>query len=80
MENGFRRPPFFDAVISPFVQRETIGMAISNTNKWMVNQSDFLLCYVKHNSESKCDMLEYAKSKKHITIINLADSDTNLLP
>jgi len=44
---------------------------IIKTNEYMVNNSDFLICYVQHCFGGAAKTLEYARKKKHIKIINI---------
>lgn len=45
---------------------------ISWRNKWMVNESDIILCYVRHSSGGAAQFVEYGRQKGKM-IINLAD-------
>ncbi len=45
---------------------------ISKCNQYMVNMSEYVICYVKYSFGGAARTMEYAKTKKHITIINLA--------
>ena len=47
--------------------------AIIKRNRWMVQQSQFLVCYVDHSWGGAWQALEYAKGQPHICIQNLAD-------
>ena len=46
--------------------------AISKRNKWMVQQSEYVIAYVEHSFGGAAQFTEYAR-KKHRTVINLAD-------
>ena len=46
--------------------------AISKRNKWMVQQSEYVISYVEHSFGGAAQFTEYAR-KKHRTVINLAD-------
>lgn len=46
--------------------------AISKRNKWMVQQSEYVIAYVEHSLGGAAQFTEYAR-KKHRTVINLAD-------
>ena len=39
--------------------------------EYMINKSDFLICYVQHSCGGASKTLEYAEKKKHIEIINI---------
>lgn len=45
---------------------------ILKCNEYMVNSSDFIICYVQHSWGGASKTLEYAQKKKHIKIFNLA--------
>ena len=44
---------------------------IIKTNEYMVDNSDYLICFVKHSWGGAAKTLEYAEKKKYITIFNL---------
>ena len=46
--------------------------AISWRNKWMVQESDVVVCYVTHSWGGAAQYMEYARRKKK-TVINIAD-------
>ena len=46
--------------------------AISRRNRWMVEQSDVVVCYVKHSWGGAAQAMEYAQ-KKVDRVINLAE-------
>lgn len=46
---------------------------IVKTNEYMVNESDFIICYVQFPWGGAARTMRYAKTKKHITVINLAE-------
>ena len=45
--------------------------AISWRNKWMINESDFVLCYVTHSWGGAARYADYSQ-KKNKTVINIA--------
>lgn len=45
--------------------------AITHRNRWMVNQSDYIVAYITHDYGGAWQTFRYAKSKK-VQIINLA--------
>ena len=45
---------------------------ILKCNEYMVNNSDFIICYVQYSWGGASKTLEYAQKKKHIKIFNLA--------
>ena len=44
---------------------------IIKTNEYMVNNSDFLICYVQHSFGGAAKTLEYANKRKQIKTINI---------
>ena len=48
---------------------------ILKTNEYMVNKSDYIICYVEHSWGGAAKTFEYAKRKKHIRIINIANNN-----
>ena len=62
----------FDESIYPDLENIHPRFAIVKRNEWMVNNSDFLIDYVKHDWDGAFQTLRYAKRKKHISIINLS--------
>jgi len=45
---------------------------ILKCNEYMVDKSDFLICYVKNNFGGALKTMSYAEKKKHIKILNLS--------
>lgn len=45
---------------------------ILKANEYMVNNSDYLICFIRYSWGGAAKTLEYAKRKKHISIFNLA--------
>ena len=62
----------FDESIYPDLENVHPRFAIIKRNEWMVNNSDCLIAYVKHEWGGAFQTLRYAKRKKHISIINLS--------
>ena len=46
--------------------------AISHRNRWLVQHSDFVVCYVTHSFGGAAQFAELAK-RQHKTVINLAE-------
>lgn len=46
---------------------------ILKCNEYMVQNSNFIICYVQYSWGGAAKTLEYAKRKKHIKIFNLAE-------
>ncbi len=49
--------------------------AISWRNKWMVNKSDFVVCYITHSFGGAAQFYEYSKKNGKI-VINIAEETT----
>jgi len=47
---------------------------ISYCNKYMVQKSDFIICYVSHSFGGAAKTMKYAKNQKNIRIFNLAEN------
>lgn len=63
----------FDDTVYPDMENVPKRLAIIKSNEWIVNNSEFLIEYVKHDLGSGAyKTLEYAKKKKHIIAINIA--------
>lgn len=63
----------FDDTVYPDIENTPQRFAIVKRNEWLVNNSDFLIAYVKHDLGSGAyKTLEYAQKKKHIKSINIA--------
>ncbi len=58
------------ADMPPFTPRQ---LKIIKCNEYMVKESYYLICYVKHSWGGAAKTLEYAQ-KRNIHIINMADS------
>ena len=61
----------YDSVIYPPLENVFPRYAISHRNKWMIDQADFIIAYVKHEYGGAHTALQYAIKRKK-TIINLA--------
>lgn len=65
----------YDAMLMADIPDKTpIKYRIIKCNEYMVNECDFLICYVKYSWGGASRTLEYAKRKNHIEIINISDS------
>ena len=62
----------YDDVIFPPLECVPRKFAILKRNKWMVEEADLVIAYVKYSWGGAAKTLEYAK-RKNKTIINLAD-------
>ena len=61
----------FDDTIYPDLEKIPRRFAIVKRNEWMIKNSNFLIAYVDHSWGGASKTLEYAKRKKHISIINI---------
>ncbi len=61
----------FDGTLYPDIETVRKRFAILERNKFMVDESDFLIAYVKYGGRAE-KTLKYAQKKKDIKIINIA--------
>ena len=62
----------FDEVVYPALEKVPKKYAILARNKWMVDNSDFIIFYVNHSWGGACKSLEYA-TRKHKNHINFGE-------
>ena len=63
----------FDDTVYPNLEKVPKRLAIVKRNELMVDKSDYLIAYVKHDLGSGAyKTLRYAQKKKHIKVINIA--------
>lgn len=63
----------FDKTIYPNIENVPKRLAIIKRNEWMIENSNFLIAYVKHDLGSGAyKTLKYAEKRKNIKIINIA--------
>lgn len=62
----------FDDTVYPNIENVPQRFAIVKRNKWLVNNSDFLIAYVEHDWGGAYKTLEYAEKRRKIKIINIA--------
>lgn len=60
-----------DIIVADMPKKTPQKVKIIRANQYMVENSGFLVCYVNHSFGGAAKTLEYAKKKKHITVINL---------
>lgn len=65
------RKNYNSILISDIPENTPKKFKILKTNEYMVNNSDFIVCYVDHSWGGAVKTLEYARKKKHIKIINI---------
>lgn len=63
----------FDEIFYPNLEKTPYHLAILKRNEWMVDNSDFLIVYIKYTWGGAAKTLEYAQKGKNIVIFNLAD-------
>ena len=61
----------FDSTLYPSIEKTPRRFAIVKQNEWMINNADFLIAYVDHSWGGAYKTFEYAKRKKHISVINI---------
>ena len=61
----------FDKTIYPGIENTPPRFAILKRNQWMIDNSNFLIAYVKRSHGGAYKTLEYAEKKKTIKIINI---------
>lgn len=66
-----RNQNIYDGIIYPPIEHIPPRLAIIYRNKWMVENADFIIFYVKRESGGAYEMLKYAK-KKNKNYINIA--------
>jgi len=62
---------YYDDIYYPLPRNVYFKNAIFERNKWIINNSDLLMCYVKNKTGGAYKALRYAE-KQNKTIINLA--------
>ena len=63
----------FDRILMALLPEKTPQkLKILKCNEYMVNTSDFMICYVDHNWGGASKTMEYAKKNKHIKLFNIA--------
>ena len=58
--------------IYPDIEKVPLKYAITERNKWMIKNSDYLICYVTNTTTNSYNFLYFAR-KKNKKIINLFD-------
>ena len=78
-EKSVPTPNGFDGTYHPEgLENTPRRYAIVRTNQIMVDDSDWLVCYVRHGASNSRNLLEYAKrreAKELIQIINIGESE-----
>lgn len=62
----------YDSTIYPNLEHVPLKFAISHRNRWMVDNSNVIIAYVRHNWGGAFSMLKYAQ-KRGLQIINIAE-------
>lgn len=66
----------FDDVMIPMELADAhFKSAITQRNKWMIDRSDYLIAFVYRDFGGAYETMRYAKKKKGIVIINLAEKE-----
>ena len=66
----------FDSIlIADIPQNTPQRYKILNCNRYIVNNSDFMICYVDHFWGGAAKTLKYAQSQKNIKIFNLSEQN-----
>ncbi|MBP3546306.1 MAG: DUF1273 family protein [Alphaproteobacteria bacterium] len=63
----------FDDTLYPEIEKVPPKFAIVKRNEWVIDNSSFLITYINHKWGGAYRTLEYAKRKKHIQFINIAN-------
>ncbi len=67
-------PPGFDGSFYPPLHTVPRRYAISRANRYMVQQADSIICYVRHPGNSR-ELLDCAKARRGIYTDNLGEKD-----
>ena len=63
----------YDSIVMADIPASTPARyRIIKANKYMIDKSDFLICYISHSWGGAAETFRYAGRKKHIKIFNLA--------
>ncbi len=65
---------FDNLLISDIPQTTPHRYKIAQNNKYIIDKSDFMICYISNNFGGAYKSFEYAK-KKHLSIYNIAGTD-----
>ena len=71
-EKEHNQPSYTETIYPEGLEDTPPRFAISKRNKWMVQQSEYVIAYVEHSFGGAAQFTEYAR-KKHRMVINLAD-------
>lgn len=61
----------FDETLYPALEKVSKRFAIVRRNEWVINNSDFLISYVRHSWGGAYRTLKYAEKKQNIMIISI---------
>ena len=64
----------YDGSVYPDLENTPPRFAIIKRNEWMIDKSDFLIAYVKNSFGGANKTLSYAKKRRKIKIINMAEN------
>lgn len=66
------KQPNYDLIIYPEIENKPPKFAILYRNRWMIEQSDFVVCGIDHAWGGAYKTYQYAKQKKK-SILNITD-------
>ncbi len=75
-EQAVALPKDFDGSFFPLIPRVPRRFAIVQSNKYMVNTVDSIICYVCHPGNTR-NLLEYAQRRNSLRIRNIASQETS---
>lgn len=70
--NNDRYTNYSNTIYPDCIENVPPKFAISKRNKWMIEHSETVICYVKHTFSNAAQFLDFGK-RKNKTIINLAE-------
>ena len=63
---------FDNILIANLPEKTPQKLKILKCNEYMVDTTDFLICYIEHNWGGASKTMEYAKKNRHIKLFNIA--------
>ncbi|MBQ6263653.1 MAG: hypothetical protein IJK58_09085 [Clostridia bacterium] len=70
-QDEYRLTDYSDTILPEGIETVIKRFAINYRNKWMIEQSDFVVTYVVHDSGSRAAQFKKLAGRKGKTIINL---------
>lgn len=68
-----------DIIMAQIPENTPKRFYIIKANEYMVNNSDFCICYINHTWGGSARTYKYAKSRAHIKVINLGSVQDDIL-